>query len=1081
LAQGLSAQRTASEYLDQVRGPLTELGLLATDLEDVVIKDRYRSEGLGLEHIYIRQRWRGIEVWNGDIAIHLDAGGNVFRVHSGAWPRLSERIGATEPALSATMAFTRVLSSNLPGTALPAVIGTFDGGKRWLFDGAAFSNEPPSAQLVYVPLADGLRLAWNVTHYTPDGTHWWNVRVDAMTGDELERNDWVSQCELDHEHEVRTCDASAPSAPAAPANAGDLNVYGWPLESPSHGPRSLRNMPWTQGGIASPFGWNDTNGATGPEYTITRGNNVWAKEDIANDNEATIGFAPSGGAGLDFDFPVNLAGAPTTYQSALITNLYYWNNVMHDVWYGYGFTEAAGNFQQNNYGRGGAGDDFVFGDAIDGSGTNNANFATPPDGFRPRMQMFTWTLTTPNRDSDMDNGVIAHEYTHGISNRLVGGPSNTNCLTNVEQMGEGWSDYFALVMTLKAGDTGPMTRGIGTYLLGQAITAAGIRPAPYSTSFATNNYTYASTNNTVLAVPHGMGFVWCTMLWEMTWELIGIHGLDPNIYTGTGGNNIAMRLVLEGMKLTPCNPSFVDARNGILAADQALYGGANQNAIWAAFARRGLGVNASSGTAASRTDQTEAYNTPLTNNVGLASITEPAAGNLFLCTTAPITVKAVVRNFGSLSQTNIPIRYRLNGGAWVDQNLAGPLAAGTSATVTFTTPFTIPTAGAHTLEVATNLAGDLFASDNSATISITAVAATTVNAPFAEGLSAASPTPVGWTLQNPDNSTTWISSIPTMGPGPVCAPSRAWSIDNYNYNSVGQEDRLRTPLVNLAGYNNCRLRFDHAYARYSATLYDAFRVDISPNCGGNWTTLLSLNNLPLATAVDNTAMFNPNICTQWRNNDLDISAYNGQTVLVRFVNINGYGNQLFMDNVSLSGTSSPLPVELLTFRATDLTEGVLLEWSTASESNSDRFDVERSTDLEQWRVIGTRAAMGTSFTTSNYQLLDALPQGGTNYYRLHMVDLDRTSEYSMVLAVDRGLTGQHSFPNPNKGTFTVMRAGAGVLLELLDATGRIVPVDIAEGTNGNTTLRVLDPVPGVYFLRIGNTGNRSVERLVITD
>jgi hypothetical protein len=188
----------------------------------------------------------------------------------------------------------------------------------------------------------------------------------------------------------------------------------------------------------------------GAEFTITRGNNVRACEDADANN--TPGYSPNGGATLDFDFPLDLTQAPSTYQNAAITNLFYWNNLMHDVWYQYGFDDPSGNFQSNNYGRGGAGNDFVNADAQDGSGTNNANFATPPDGSSPRMQMFIWTAANPDRDSDLDNGVIAHEYGHGISNRLVGGPSNTSCLGNAEQMGEGWSDYFGLMMTIEPGD-----------------------------------------------------------------------------------------------------------------------------------------------------------------------------------------------------------------------------------------------------------------------------------------------------------------------------------------------------------------------------------------------------------------------------------------------------------------------------------------------------------------------------------------------------------------------------------------------------------------------------------------------------
>ena len=78
----------------------------------------------------------------------------------------------------------------------------------------------------------------------------------------------------------------------------------------------------------------------------------------------------------------------------------------------------------------------------------------------------------PDRDSDLDNGVIAHEYGHGISNRLTGGPANVTCLQNAEQMGEGWSDWFALVLTPEAGDTATTPRGVGNYVSFQPETAS---------------------------------------------------------------------------------------------------------------------------------------------------------------------------------------------------------------------------------------------------------------------------------------------------------------------------------------------------------------------------------------------------------------------------------------------------------------------------------------------------------------------------------------------------------------------------------------------------------------------------------
>ncbi|WP_151674701.1 M36 family metallopeptidase [Patiriisocius marinus] len=128
--------------------------------------------------------------------------------------------------------------------------------------------------------------------------------------------------------------------------------------------------------IVSPFGWHDTDGTTGAEFTITRGNNIFAYEDGDN-----FGFSPDGGAALSFNLPINPTySAGDQSESRVITNLFYWNNIIHDVAYQYGFDPASGNFQEDNYGMGGEGSDSVNAKAQDGSGTFNVNMVTGPDG-----------------------------------------------------------------------------------------------------------------------------------------------------------------------------------------------------------------------------------------------------------------------------------------------------------------------------------------------------------------------------------------------------------------------------------------------------------------------------------------------------------------------------------------------------------------------------------------------------------------------------------------------------------------------------------------------------------------------------
>jgi len=223
------------------------------------------------------------------------------------------------------------------------------------------------------------------------------------------------------------------------------------------------------------------------------------------------------------------------------------------------------------------------------------------------VQLTLQIHTHPQLDGDYDDGVIAHEYGHGISNRLTGGGTNTSCLFNAEQAGEGWSDFFALMMTTDwttAQPTdGPHARPVGTYVLNQPLTAVGIRRYPYSTSLSVNPLTYADMAPTPEV--HAIGEIWCATLWDMTWNIIQMQSsIEPNLYTSTstGGNAVALQLVMQGLKLQPCQPGFLDSRDAILAADSLLYNGRYHCAIWGAFARRGMGVSAREGTSTSATD-----------------------------------------------------------------------------------------------------------------------------------------------------------------------------------------------------------------------------------------------------------------------------------------------------------------------------------------------------------------------------------------------------------------------------------------------------------------------------------------------
>ena len=756
----LIAQRDSKEVIQSyLQSNREKYGFSEADIQNWEITNESFSKKVEVTHVYIRQTIHGIPIANG-LANFAVKNGSVITFGNRMIQNIEIKSGNTTPALQADQAIERASEQLTLGTPISLEKTKTINSQKFEFSSGGISSVPIPVELMYYATEGKLVLVWDLSIKEAQG-NWWSLKVDANSGQIIEKNSWTVSCSFDHcssaEH-IHSNDQTNDSptlqfAPSPPPTNDQYSVFPIPIESPNHGPRSIISSPSNL--VASPFGWHDTDGFEGDEYTITRGNNVYASDDINDDN--VPGYSPDGGSALNFDFPFDQSISPTLNLDPAITNLFYMNNIMHDVWYQYGFDEESGNFQQNNYGNNGFGDDFVYADAQDGSGTDNANFETPPDGQNPRMQMYLWnvissddilvinspssvagnynivkasfgpplpdpfitqdfvlvddgtspdindgcdgilnasalvgkiailkrgncqfvskiqavqdagavaaivinnsgstifamsgnssTITIPSVmismadgqllldeinngstlngtlqngggvqsgiDADFDNVVIAHEYGHGISTRLTGGADNSDCLNNDEQMGEGWSDWFGLMLTMKSTDVATDGRGIGTFVQNEPTNGPGIRNSPYSTDFTVNSYTYGATNNSNdLSMPHGVGFVWCTMLWDLNWALINQYGFNSDVYNGTGGNNTAMHLVIEALKLQPCGPGFVDGRDAILAADQLLYGGANECLIWTVFANRGLGYSADQGDPTSRFDQTEAFDLP---------------------------------------------------------------------------------------------------------------------------------------------------------------------------------------------------------------------------------------------------------------------------------------------------------------------------------------------------------------------------------------------------------------------------------------------------------------------------------------
>lgn len=879
----IAAPLFAQDQLTSAQSLLVESAsehqLSATDVGEYGLTDHHISKKSKVAHFYFQQQYRNIFIEGATASVHLLEDGSLLSLNNKFESKLAYRITDQLPLLTAQDAIIRVASNyGYPNNGQLEIIEPLTGiTQAGIFRNTAISLRDIPVRLMYQPIDGGaIRLAWDFSILETTQENWWSIRVDAITGEILNRDNWMVTCNFEststatcseghHHHHAKEAPTKTTNAGSDAALVGSYNVYAYPVESPNHGGRTVVNDPEDLN--ASPFGWHDINGASGSEFTITRGNNVHAYEDGDN-----VGFSPDGGGALNFNFPVNTTySAANQSESASITNLFYWNNIFHDIWYQYGFDEASGNFQENNYGNGGLGSDYVQAEGQDGSGTCNANFGTPPDGNNPTMQMYI----CDTRDADYDNGVIAHEYGHGFSTRLTGGASNSGCLGNAEQMGEGWSDYFGMVMTIEAGDQGTDSRGMGTWLNGEGANGNGIRPQPYSTNMAINSQTY--NNIQTAAIPHGVGSVWCTMLWEMTWALIDVYGFDPDFYYGNGGNNIAMALVTEGMKLQPCSPGFVDGRDAILAADQALYNGANQCLIWEAFAKRGLGRNANQGSSGSVSDGTESFDVPALEIEKTADVVTGTHG-----TTVTYTLTVANLSPCGLTYTNILITDDLpqhttyvngsasNGGSEAGGTISFPLVGVLAPGNTITRSFSVTI-------------------DNTAPINIFSIA------DDMEGGTA------NWVINN-NGSTAWNLTTASSN-----SPSNSWFANDGDSPGIAAL-QLVSPIV---PDGDSQLSFWHHYN--TEATWDGGLVQYSDDGGQSWSDMgddfiqngynSTINNSAATPAFSGDS-------GGYIESIINLENYSGQTILIRFLMycdalVGGEG--WYIDDVTLNRSFNSIP------------------------------------------------------------------------------------------------------------------------------------------------------------------------------
>ncbi len=455
------------------------------------------------------------------------------------------------------------------------------------------------ARLVWLALdRDTLRLCWQVELNRRRFKERFRVLVDARSGEVLLHRKLTVEI-APVTYRVFTNDSPTPMRP------------GWPSPNAAQ-PPFVPAAPVTISALdtnASPLGWmNDGE-------LILRGNNVDARMDRDGDDRADlprISATVDGQGHRSFDFPVDPVLHPTNYSAAGGVSLFYWCNFMHDRLHQVGFTENRGNYQKDNFGRGGLGNDAILADAQDGSGVNNANFTPAGDGAPGKIQMYLFTGPSPPHDGDFDAEVILHEYTHGMSDRLVGSGTGISQFQTFG-LGEGWSDFFAEAMLTRHEDdldaNYPMG-GYASHLLSglQESYYFGIRRYPYTTAtnisplgFKDIDPTQASLypgiprnpiSGTDASAVHRQGEVWCLILWEVRAALL--RRWQPSAVNYAASNDLIMRFIVDGMDFTPPNPTFVQARDAILTAERIITGGANQFTMWQAFAKRGLGIGASS-------------------------------------------------------------------------------------------------------------------------------------------------------------------------------------------------------------------------------------------------------------------------------------------------------------------------------------------------------------------------------------------------------------------------------------------------------------------------------------------------------
>ena len=662
----------------------------------------YTNPDGNLSYVHLEQLIKGIPVFRGEVKAGFTQDNRIIRVINNLAPGLDyERLSTDfrNPLDAVKKASTHIrheltqadVSRNeAASTDLKVVFGEGD----WA----------TTAEKMYFPTEPGVAVAaWRILIWQPVNAYY--VIVDAETGIVL----WHKNISDDQTQSatynvyanppsyMNTADHAASLSPGPnDPGLGTQGVLGTRTNLSligNEGPLSFNNTGW----ITDNTNITDGNAnEAGVDRVAPNGVDAPMVGDTACPGAGCRVFSstwnPPPGSPAPGDDPLT----PQAQRGAVI-QMFYIMNRYHDILYQRGFTEAARNFQNTNFTGMGLGNDRVSSEGQDSSGTNNANFATPADGGRGRMQMFLWTGPTPDRDGTADADIVIHEVTHGTSNRLHG--NGTGLGNQGAMMGEGWGDWYAHTMLAEPTDNVNGIYGLGGYSLlnlAAGFTANhyyGIRRFPTALIASTggpnnrphNPLTFKHINTdcdttlgtTATAVTsayprspviatsgscsqvHNAGEIWKSALWEVRALMIARGGFNV-------GTTKVLQVVTDGMKLTPINPNMLQERDGIIAAAAALPV-APEAALDAAdvregFRRRGFGFSAS---VQSATAVTEAFDS--------ASI---------LANTATVTSGNNLLEPNECNTLNVPI----SNNATVDATAISAVLSSTTPGITVTQP-----------------------------------------------------------------------------------------------------------------------------------------------------------------------------------------------------------------------------------------------------------------------------------------------------------------------------------------------------------------------------------------------------------